>query len=69
MVSITFIDSIRHQLQAMNATERQQTINSLCDLIYDDTATHTACPATGDNRGLPALRLVEYSYAKAITLC
>lgn len=33
---MSFIDSIRRQLQAMNAMERQQAISSLRDLIYED---------------------------------
>lgn len=32
---MTFINSIRRQLQAMSATERQRAISSLRDLIYD----------------------------------
>lgn len=37
---MTFIDSIRRQLQDMSATERQRAISSLRDLIYEDAYTH-----------------------------
>lgn len=50
---MTFIDSIRHQLQAMNAMERQQAISSLRDLIYEDTYIHAARPATDDEAACP----------------
>lgn len=41
---MTFIDSIRRQLQAMNATERRQAIDSLRNLIYEDAYMHTTHP-------------------------
>lgn len=43
---MTFIDSIRRQLQAMSATERQRAISSLRDLIYEDAYTHAPCGNT-----------------------
>lgn len=49
---MTFIDSIRRQLQAMSATERQRAISSLRDLIYEDAYTHALHPAT--DPGVPS---------------
>lgn len=50
---MTFIDSIRRQLQAMSATERQRAISSLRDLIYEDAYTHALHPATDDGVACP----------------
>lgn len=50
---MTFIDSIRRQLQAMSATERQRAIGSLRDLIYEDAYTHALHPATDDGVACP----------------
>lgn len=50
---MSFIDSIRRQLQAMNAMERQQVISSLGDLIYEDAYTHTTRPTVIDEAVCP----------------
>lgn len=50
---MSFIDSIRRQLQAMNAMERQQAISSLRDLIYEDAYTHTTRPTVNDEAVCP----------------
>lgn len=50
---MTFIDSIRRQLQDMSATERQRAISSLRDLIYEDAYTHALHPATDDGVACP----------------
>ena len=50
---MTFIDSIRRQLQDMSATERQRAISSLRDLIYEDAYTHALHPVTDDGVACP----------------
>lgn len=50
---MTFIDSIRRQLQDMSATERQRAISSLRDLIYEDAHTHALHPVTDDGVACP----------------
>lgn len=50
---MTFIDSIRRQLQAMSAMERQRAISSLRDLIYGDAYAHAMHPVTDDEPACP----------------